>query len=158
MKKIMIIIFTLCLLLAGYLTSAFAMDDWESQLVVTSGNATTRLHFGQRAGATNGYDNQFDVPAMPGGTLKAVFKIDGRNCWSDVRPINGAASWDIEIDSTIPNAPVSLKWQSERFPAGLKLVLRDTATGDVYDMNGTNMLGFTSAGPRAFVIEAVVAK
>jgi hypothetical protein len=135
-------------------TQTLAAPDWETRLSVRAGSGENRLSFGQRANATDGFDGQYDVPAMPGGTLNAHFDLEAGTYWRDIKGLQTGKSavWTLQVESTLPAETVLLSWPNAALPEGT--TLRDLTTGTQVDMKQQTSYIYSNDGPRLFQLVA----
>lgn len=127
-----------------------------------------RLVAGVEQGATGGFDNLWDAPAIlthpdPDKPiiLRAYFEGkenngETRNLWKDVRgtSTNGNTTWDITVDSVPAGRSVVVSWraQQDSLRKGDRLVLRDNnkvgPDGEPVqvDISGASNYVFVSSG------------
>ncbi|MHB1399096.1 MAG: hypothetical protein ACYCYJ_10405 [Trichloromonadaceae bacterium] len=142
------------LLLTLTATQTLAAPEWETRLTVRAGSGENRLSFGQRADATDGFDGQYDVPAMLGGTLNAHFDLEAGPYWRDIKGLQSGqpATWTLEVKSTLKAATVLVSWLNANLPEGT--ILRDLTTGTQVDMKQQTSYSYSNDGPRQFQLVA----
>lgn len=142
------------LLLTLTATQTLAAPEWETRLTVRAGSGENRLSFGQRADATDGFDGQYDVPAMLGGTLNAHFDLEAGTYWRDIKGLQSGqpATWTLEVKSTLKAATVLVSWLNANLPEGT--ILRDLTTGTQVDMKQQTSYSYSNDGPRQFQLVA----
>lgn len=133
---------------------AYAEDGWEANLSIAIANAESRLSFGQRPDATDGFDGKYDVPPMLGGAMSAYFS-GGGNLWRDIRALDsGGKSWNVKISSTLGGSDVILKWNPKALPSDATIMLSDAVSGQNVDMKAASKYSYKNEGPREIKIEA----
>ena len=112
-----------------------AGDGWQSSLVVSSGNASSRLTFGQNPAATDRQDGFYDVPALFSGALQAAFSDGGEDLWRDIRSagLEPEQEWRLNVNSETGEA-TKVSWDKKSLPENLKVVLIDVEAGMTIDM------------------------
>jgi hypothetical protein len=149
-------VFCVCFLLTLTLftDTAVASEGWESNLNIKIANAENRLSFGQKADATNGIDGRYDVPSMSGEKLEAVFILNGKDLWRDIRSVRKEIKqWDIKVDSPLIGEEVVVSWNKEDFPEGINIRLIDPLEKKVIDMKRSNGYIYRNNGTRYLKIE-----
>jgi len=150
------------LTLALITDTVFAFGEWESNLNIKISNAENRLSFGQKADATNALDGKYDVPSISGEKLEAVFTLNGKDLWRDIRSIRKEIKqWDIKIESPLIGEIVRVSWQRDSFPEDIEIRLIDTqdnpltpfGKGEVIDMKRSNSYTYRNNGARYLKIE-----
>ncbi len=153
-KKAVILTVSIILpLIFGNVT--FAEDGWEASFTVKVLNAENKLSFGQRPDATDGYDGQYDVPAMLRGDIKAYFQDSKTKYWRDIKAITNGENktWDIWIESSLNGEIVKIEWTGGLLP--VNSIFIDNETGAVIDMKTQGSYSYQNNGQRQFRIEAV---
>jgi len=123
-------------ILVSVAVSSFAAEDWQASLTISSGNATSRLTFGQHPDATDDVDGLYDVPALLSGQLQAAFVNDEATLWRDIRAIGSGTlpEWRIDIAATTGKT-IILSWNREKLPENAKLTLIELDSGERIDMS-----------------------
>jgi hypothetical protein len=136
------------------------------------GTAQTRLRVGTVAGATSGFDTQWDVPAPPtpssslvtlaAGIVASSLPPDQQNLLWDFREDVFPQTWTIEVTSD-QTGPVSLSWQttgSGNTCAPVGWTLEDTFGGTRVNLNASSGNSYQYMGPsprtRRFTVTADV--
>ena len=120
------------LLLGSSLAEAAA--GWETNLLISAGGAESRLSFGQRSDATQQIDGRYDVPDIPGGTLRAAFTGGGGQLWRDIRDLGrGQEEWQLAIADN-GGQPLKISWDAAGLPPGFRFELIDTAESQTIAM------------------------
>ena len=152
--KISIIIL---LILTGYLskTPVYADDGWEANLTVTISTADNKLSFGQRAGAADGIDGKYDVPALLSGDIRAYFLTEKGNYWRDIKSLTPAETkrWDIRVESPLKGKIIIIRWNPGNMTAVSVINLIDRSSGVIMDMKAINSCSYQNNGVREFSIE-----
>lgn len=145
MKKINLVICIICLGIGLFSNPASAFRGWEASITVTSGNAKSSLHFGQRPDATALTDGLYDLPAMLSGTLQVYFQNEEGSFWRDIRAMESEEEWQVIIDSQT-DAPISITWDPNHFPPNSTIRLIDASEGKDTNMKTSSnyMMGSTS--------------
>ncbi|MCK4837828.1 MAG: hypothetical protein KAS94_03445 [Desulfobulbaceae bacterium] len=128
------------ILLATFLVGAttifcFADDGWQANILISSGDASSKLTFGQNQAATDLNDGFYDVPALFSGQLQAAFTDGEGMLWRDIRDAGSEAvkEWRINITSA-SGETITVSWDQERLPKNAKVALIDVDTGKAIDM------------------------
>lgn len=138
--------------------------------VAEGGTAQTRLRMGVVAGATAGFDTQWDVPAPPtpsdgtvtlsAGIVPSALLSDQQVLLWDFREETYPQAWAIDVTSD-QSAPVTLSWQttgSANACAPTDWTLEDTYSGTRVDLSTGISHVYQYAGPlprtRRFVMTA----
>jgi hypothetical protein len=134
------------------------------------GMAQTRLRVGTVAGATSGFDTQWDVPAPPipssslvtlaAGIVAPSLLPDRQNLLWDFREEVFPQTWTIEVTSD-QTAPVSLNWQttaSGNACVPIEWTLEDAFSGTRVGLNASSSDSYQYAGSnprtRRFIVTA----
>ena len=135
MKKIAFSILFTAILLVSTNISCFAGDGWQSNILISSGSASSKLTFGQNPAATDLNDGFYDVPAMLSGELKAAFTDDEETLWRDIRGIGNETlkEWRLSVISASGEI-VKISWDKKSFPKDTRVTLIDIDTGKSIDM------------------------
>lgn len=151
MRRPLTILFAIGLLALG--GNAWAAAGWEIPLTVSAGRAVQHLSLGERADATDGIDGLYEVPALPGGNLRAAFALAGGHYWRDIRPLSkGRQRWTLVVTSPA-GADVTVTWG--RFPrrTGLRSRLEDPSAGRVIDATRHRRYRFRNGGTRTLILD-----
>ena len=117
----------------------WAAEGWETNLIVASGTAESRLSFGQQADATDLDDGRYDVPAMLTGTLQAAFVGGGGSFWRDIRSTGAdQQEWRLLVGSS-SGQPVKISWDSKSLPAGYLFELIDGTNSQTINMESSSV-------------------
>lgn len=113
----------------------FAADGWQANLLVSSGNASSKLTFGQNPAATDLDDGFYDVPAMFSGDLRAAFTDGGGTLWRDIRAAGNetAKEWRLTVTSGTEES-IRVSWDRKGLPKDAMVALIDVETGESIDM------------------------
>jgi hypothetical protein len=135
MKKIAFSIIFAAILLGSTTISCFAGDGWQSNILISSGSASSKLTFGQNPAATDLNDGFYDVPAMLSGHLKAAFTDSEETLWRDIRGVGSEnlKEWQLSITSGSRDI-IKIIWDKKSFPKDARVTLIDTDTGKSIDM------------------------
>ncbi|MCK4838233.1 MAG: hypothetical protein KAS94_05480 [Desulfobulbaceae bacterium] len=152
MKKIITTIFLTGLFVGIFSYPASALDGWESSVTVTSGNAESRLSYGQKADATDLTDGLYDVPAMLSGAIQVYFQNEEESFWRDIRAIGPNSEWQLIITSHT-GKPVVITWDSDNLPQDAEVRLIDTENGQEVDMKSFNSYSLGSTDSAVLVLE-----
>ncbi|HEY5648035.1 MAG TPA: fibronectin type III domain-containing protein [Nitrospiria bacterium] len=123
------------------------------------GVSTQRLEAGSHPSASDAFDNEWDVVALPAGPVQALITHDGeagyplhlQSLWRDIRSDGVPQSWRLRIESFQSAEPISLSWSlPPLLPADVcyrqEMVLRDESTGEPLDLFGTPSVLLPSTG------------
>ena len=123
------------------LTVAVPFQDAEG------GVAKNRVRLGIAAGATDGFDPQWDIhAAFPSPVLMAEMRRPGTppgepSLWWDVRSETFPQEWAVEVTSDQPDAPVTLTWMAPPTVAGqcgqVSWTMRDMLTNQPIDLTSS---------------------
>lgn len=152
MRRTFAILCTSGLIALGAVAQAAA--GWEIPLSVNAGQAVQHLSLGERADATAGVDPFYEVPAFPGGALKANFTLAGGRYWRDVRPLTpGHQRWTLVVTAPATAKDVTVAWG--RFPrlSGLRARLEDPAAGRIIDAIKNRRYRFRNGGTRTLILD-----
>lgn len=152
MKSLILIFHFLFLILIFNLPSAFA---WKMPIEVAAdgedgGKVYNRLVVGVEAGATDGFDNLWDAPALdshpdPDSPVMLRAYLLSRTAptppgpipidrlWKDIRgPAKGDTAWEITVASVPAGKSVVINWDAPQglLKKGERLVLRDNNATD----------------------------
>jgi len=149
-KGLMILILTLVSIYPAY-----AVDGWEANLTVTISTADNKLSFGQRAGAADGIDGKYDVPALLSGDIRAYFLTEKGNYWRDIKSLTPAETkrWDIRVESPLKGKIIIIRWNPGNMTAVSVINLIDRSSGVIMDMKAINSCSYQNNGVREFSIE-----
>jgi hypothetical protein len=113
----------------------FADEAWQANILIYSGNATSKLTFGQHPTATDNNDGFFDVPALFSGNLQAAFTDGGGTLWRDIRAFgdNNVKEWRLGVTSG-SGKTLKFSWDKGRLPKNARVMLIDVDTGKSIDM------------------------
>jgi subtilisin family serine protease len=145
-------------------------DEWTLRLSASSGEyADPANYVGVHPLATEGYDLGLDISKPPALVRELSLSMVPRSASykagryaRDVRSSLGERhEWDIEVSSTLSEAPVTLSWENlnQTVPPNVQLILRDVEAGrDVYMRTASNYTYRTGDGPesRRFKLVATV--
>lgn len=151
MRSTFAILCTLGLIALG--SNAWAAAGWELPVTVSAGRAVQHLSLGERTDATDGVDGLYDVPALPGGTLRAGFSLAGGHYWRDVRPLaKGHQRWKLIVTSSA-GADVTVAWG--HFPRRFRLQarLKDPVAGRIIDAIKHRRYRFRNGGRRTLIFD-----
>lgn len=154
MKHNLMLISALMTVMLILATASHAMGGWQLEIRAKVQRAETRLVIGQDAGATDGLDGAFDVPAFLGGEIMAHIALDSGQFWKDIRALCEAGckkTWHITVEATAQKETVTLSWEPASAPQGLWLV--DETTGKAIEMRATGSYSYLNAGARGFTVE-----
>ena len=152
MKKIITTIFLTGLFVCIFSFPASAFEGWETNLTVLSGNAESRLSFGQKPDATDLADGLYDVPAMLSGTIQVYFQTDGESFWRDIRAMGPDKEWQLIITSHT-GKPIVITWDSDSLPQDADVRLIDTENGRETDMKSFSSYTMESTDSAALILE-----
>jgi hypothetical protein len=125
-------------------------SNWFVGLTLQTARTMDRLGgFGINAGATSGFDAQYDFPHPPNPPSQDyVFlafphpeweSIVGPNFSRDIRSPESSVSWVFQVGSTGEATPATLQWDAAAIPAGVTLELTDFGNaGTKINMKSTN--------------------
>jgi hypothetical protein len=153
-KKEIIIIATLLLLLLATVPS-LAEETWEMNIAVGVHKAGNRLAIGQRPDATDGKDGLYDVRAFLSGYIQSYLNLNGEPYWRDIRGACRAPcekTWDITVESALVGETVALSWDPSLLPAGMSIILINTATGETVDMKKARRHEYENTGSEEFAV------
>ena len=143
---------TIGLLASG--VNARAAVGWEVPLTVSAGRTAQHLSLGERADATAGIDGLYDVPALPGGAIKAAFALGGGRYWRDIRPLTaGRQRWELIVTAPHSIGEVTVAWGSFPRERGLRASLLDRTTGRTIDASTNHRYCFRSGEARTLVLD-----
>jgi len=156
-KKMAIITVATILQLILLTSISNAQAEWEMNIIARVLNAENKLTIGQRADATDGMDGRYDVPALLAGDIKAYIELEGQKYWKDIRQTCNTAckkAWNMLIESEIKGQIIELSWDLSDIPDNANLILIDTETGKVIDMNLVpHKYTYKNLGRREFIVE-----
>ena len=128
---------------------------WEVGLVISQGDVTARLSFGQQGDASAGRDGRYDVPAMLSGSLQTWFATGADQLWRDIRQTGRlSATWELRIAADHAGVPVRIAWNPKVLPSGMRLTLVDEYRNAVVDMQRTPWYTFSGRGVRTLRVTA----
>jgi hypothetical protein len=135
MKKTTLSILLAVILILSMPISCFAGDGWQANILITSGNASSRLTFGQHVDATDHNDGFYDVPALFSGELQAAFTGGGETLWRDIRGVGTETGqeWRLIVTSDT-GEEIKVSWDNKGLPAEVSIALVDVETGKSIDM------------------------
>jgi hypothetical protein len=151
-KKIITTIFFAGLCFGIFSYPASASDGWEASITVTSGNAESRLSFGQKPDATDLTDGLYDLPAMLSGVIQVYFQTDGESFWRDIRAMGPGKEWRLLITSQT-GQPITITWDPENLPADANVSLIDPANDRETDMKTTGSYTMENTGNALLLLE-----
>jgi hypothetical protein len=151
-KKIITTIFFTGLLMGIFSCPAWASDGWEASITVTSGNAESRLSFGQKPEATDLTDGLYDLPAMLSGAIQVYFQTDGESFWRDIRAMGPDREWQLLITSQT-GQPITITWDPENLPADANVRLIDPANDRGTNMKTTGSYIIENTGNASLILE-----
>lgn len=138
---------------------------WKLRLQVEAGRQMSRCaYLGATDDATEGADPAYDLLAPPdfGDYVRARFSIPGESSYgaswaTDIRPVaTGTQRWDVQVASSHPNTPVTLRWPDlSGLPGDVRPVLVDPDTGQRQYMRTTTHATF-AAGPEGLTKDLVI--
>lgn len=140
-------------------TLVSAAEGWQADIKVNLKDAQNRLFIGQRSDATDGWNARYDVPAILSGDIMAyIEEPEGGKYW---RKFKGSCEgyscikkWDVLVESKLAGQIIKLSWNPSSFPPGMTILLIDTATGDVINMQAQAVYSCKNAKKRKFQVEA----
>ncbi len=144
------------------LTVAVPFQDAEG------GVAKNRVRLGVEAGATDGFDPQWDIHAVfPSSVLTATTRRPRTppgepSLWWDFRGETFPQEWEVEVTSDQPDAPVTLTWTAPPTVAGqcgqVSWTMRDMLTNQPIDLTAAATHGYTNQVgiARRFLVTAAV--
>ena len=164
------------LLVAAWGLAALPVSASELALTVAvpsqdaeGGVAQNRVRLGVEAGATDGFDPRWDIPAVfPSPVLTAVIRRPGTSpsdpsLWWDFRSGTFPQEWEVTVTSDQPGAPVALAWTVPPTVAGqcsqVSWTMRDMLTDQPVDLTmSTATYGYTNqvGTARRFLVTAAV--
>jgi len=152
MRRLLIMLCTIGLLALG--TNARAAAGWEIPLTVRAGNAVQHLALGERVDATDGIDGLYDVPALPGGSLRASFDLAGGHFWRDIRPLSSDHQrWTLSVAVAQKSGEeVTVHWGNMQ-KKGLQARLTDPLSGRIIDAATRHEYHFRSNGSRTLILD-----
>ncbi|MBI3994436.1 MAG: hypothetical protein HY349_00530 [Nitrospirae bacterium] len=132
-------------------------SDWQMTFDVSvpdtnadGGVLVSRLEAGSMSTATDGYDNDADVLALPEGPVQAAFTHESETTypaslqllWRDMRGRTLPQHWTIKVNSFQSTAPVTVGWGS---PPSIgsdachtgSIRLQDQTSGQLIDLSGS---------------------
>ena len=135
MKKTAYSILFAAVLLGITSIPCFAADGWQANLLVSSGNASSKLTFGQNPAATDLDDGFYDVPALFSGDLRAAFTDGGGELWRDIRAAGSETvkEWRLSVTSGTEER-IKVSWDKRGLPKDARVALIDIDTGESIDM------------------------
>ena len=152
MRRPLTILFAIGLLALG--GNAWAAAGWEIPLTVSAGRAVQHLSLGERADATDGIDGLYEVPALPGGNLRAAFALAGGRYWRDIRSASARHQrWTLVIAAPRTAAQVTMAWGNLPQGKGLSARLTDPASGRIVDAVRQHQYRFRSNGTRTLILD-----
>ncbi|MBT7789059.1 MAG: T9SS type A sorting domain-containing protein [Calditrichaeota bacterium] len=140
--------------------------SWYMNFDAASDTGHARVRLGAEAGASDGYDNEFDYPmpvAPPGGSsLNMYFDREG---WNDVvgnrfkqdmrAPYDTLTekSWDITVEAEA-GTEVTVSWGTMEFttPFHYSFIMIDQTSGAEVNMLDERSYTYQSDGPRVFTV------
>jgi hypothetical protein len=128
------------------LTSAAALgfEAMTATVRVSSGSLYDYVVIGEHPAATDGYDNPYDtlspgnlnasmgLPYIAAVLVHPEWKKMTRELRGDIRSVAKRQEWQLSLNSTLPKGtPLTVALQRDKtvVPKGMKLTLRDAATG-----------------------------
>jgi hypothetical protein len=156
-KKTIMIALVMTILQIILLDRLNAQDSWEINIKARLLNAENKLTIGQRPDATDSIDGRYDIPALLAGDIKAYIELEGDKYWKDIRQsckIPCKKTWNIIVESEIQGELIELSWDLESIPHDTRVILIDTETGEVIDMDSEHKYTYKNTGPRGFILEA----
>lgn len=148
--------------------TAVAYEPLAAKIKVSSGTVYDYVSIGEKAKATDGYDNAFDSMS-PGDNLNAIYinSYLSHPEWGqlkstfkgDIRSIAEKQEWTITIASTLPagtDLTVALKEGRNLLPAGLKLIAQNNSSNVSADLV-TGALHIPAPGGTATTLITVTA-
>ncbi len=166
MKKINLLLLTACIV-TGIVSNAFGQTDMLAKLEVNGNTTKDYVEIGMIAGATDGFDNAYDTPALGVGLNPSyVYTYIDHTDWArtetdfrgDLRSLKYQDEWTMSMETNLAAGTVltmALRKDSV-IPAGYALTVEDVETGAVIDPKaGTYQFTVTDpAVVRTFVITA----
>jgi len=121
----------------------YAPLEWKLQLIVQSSNAIdSRNYIGMLNNATDGIDDAdfSEPPSAPSNYVSLSLKTNKERLAADYRSISeNGQSWDVIIESSKPNVPVTISLNKfGNFPSNFKVYLLDKISERVIDV-GTSL-------------------
>ena len=135
----------------SYLVSAFV--GWQASITVTSGNAESRLSFGQKADATDLIDGLYDVPAMLSGSIQVYFQTEVDTFWRDMWALGPGKKWWQFIITSHTGEPIDITWNPDNLLTDANVKLIDTANGKEIDMKNSNFYPLESTNKALLLLE-----
>lgn len=140
--------------------------DWTLELRVSSpdsgsdtGTAQVRLELGVASDATDAFDGDRDVVALPAGPLQAYINRQGQSAypgplqflWRDIRGGGASSEWPIEIQSGRTGSTVRIAWTAPpELSAGAcrqtTLTLTDLSTGQMIGLHAASGYEYVTNG------------
>jgi hypothetical protein len=156
-------LFLVILILGIFSFPAYASSDWNITLKVTGGGVYDYCIAGVRVGATDGYDNAFDVLSPPGSLLSTYINtyfphVEWGPLYSklrrDIKAPDLPKEWIFEVNSNILGE-LTIQWPDiKNAISDKKAVLVDMeGTGQEIDMQASSSFVFYNNGnPIKFLV------
>lgn len=122
-------------LLVAMTMPCFAGEGWQANILITAGNASSKLTFGQHLAATDRNDGFYDVPALLSGELRTAFSDGGGTLWRDIRGVGTETGqeWRLSVSSG-SGEEIKVSWDNQVLPKDARITLIDLETGKSIDM------------------------
>jgi len=164
-KKVLMAV--VVLVVAGILGSSSAWSgDWTMAFTISvpdsnadGGLLTNRLEAGGLSTATDLFDYNSDVVALPSGPVQSAFTHEGETTypgnlqllWRDIRADGVPKSWKVKVVSQQNSSPITVAWTTPpSIPSDTchlgAVSLQDQTTGRLIDLNGAPNYSYTSNG------------
>ena len=152
MKKTTVTVFFTILFIGIFSYQVSAFDGWEAAITVASGNAESRLSFGQKPDATDLNDGLYDVPAMLSGAIQVYSQTMEGSFWRDIRAMESGKEWQLIIKSQT-GKPIIITWNPANLPADANVKLIDASNGKETDMKTSRNYTLESTRDALLLIE-----
>jgi hypothetical protein len=135
-----------------------AGESWQADIKVNVKDAENRLSIGQTPDAIDGWNARYDVPAILSGDIMAcIEEPEGGKYWRKFKGSCGGQTctknWNVLVESDLQGQIIKLNWNPSSFPPGMTMLLTDTATGEVINMQAQAQYSCLNGGKRRFQIE-----
>lgn len=150
-KNILFILFTITAF-GIFPPPSSAVEAWELNVDVVSGNAESRFSFGQQPDATDLTDGLYDVPAMLSGSIQVFSQTKEGSFWRDIRSTETGNEWQLIIKSQTKK-PLHISWDPDHLPADASVKLVNASSGKETDMKTSKKYTLKNTSEALFLIE-----
>lgn len=137
-------------------SAALAQQDWEMDMLISSEGSKNTLTFGQKYGATELADKDFDISKKTEDDFNAYLSIKGTPHSRDIRGTCSGSCvqhWSLIVDGGKTPRAVELHWDPMNLPRNMAVVLIHEKSGKEFDLLSMFALKFQSVGETLFSIE-----